>query len=246
VDRVRLQGIGVDPLDVDGLLDRVGALVHAGRRSTVAYVNVHVLNEAARDPQLAAFLAGVDLCYADGAGVVLGARVVGKRLPPRMTGADWIWDLGGRAARDGWKLAWIGGEYGVAARAARVLESRNPGLEFVFTSHGYVRGEAAADRMLAKLSAAKPDILLVGMGTPHQERWVAAHRDRLDVPVVWCLGATADFVSGRTSRGPRWLHQRQEWLARLLVEPRRLWRRYLIGNPAFLLRMLRERRRPEP
>ena len=79
------------------------------------------------------------------------------------------------------------------------------------------------------------------MGTPTQEHWVQEHRGALKAPVVWCLGATADFVSGQTSRGPQWLHDNAEWLARLLTEPGRLWRRYLLGNPLYLARVLRQR-----
>ncbi len=240
---MRIGGVGVDALDVGGLLDRVGELI-AGGRSTVAYVNVHVLNQAAHDRELAAFLDAATVVYADGAGVVLGARILGQRLPERMTGADFIWGLAARAEREGWRLAWVGGAYGVTAAAARALQTRFPALQVVFTGHGYVPGGTEAhDRLLEALNAARPDVVLVGMGTPEQERWVAAHRARIEAPVVWCIGATADFVSGTVDRGPRWLHTRQEWLARLLTDPRRLWRRYLVGNPRYLARVLRERAR---
>jgi exopolysaccharide biosynthesis WecB/TagA/CpsF family protein len=84
------------------------------------------------------------------------------------------------------------------------------------------------------------------MGTPVQERWVERWRGAIDAPVVWVLGATHDFVSGRVARGPAWLHQDHEWLARLLVDPRRLWRRYLIGNVVFAGRVLGQRLRGEP
>lgn len=238
---VDVLGVGVDALDVEQLLDRVGERVRGGGRGVVSYANVHVLNVAARDPALRRFLNGADLVYADGDGVVLGARLLGRTLPGRMTGADWIWPLAARAARDGWRIGWIGGAYGVAAEAARALVDREPALNVVFSAHGYPRGDE--ERLIAAINRAAPDVLFVGMGTPHQERWVARHRDRIDAPVVWCVGATADFVSGRVSRGPRALYTRHEWLARLLVDPRRLWRRYLVGNPLFLARIAAQRRR---
>lgn len=223
-------------MDLGGLLQRVGELVEAGRASTVAYVNVHVFEVAATDPLLQDFLRGVDLCYADGAGVVLAARLLGQELPGRLTGADWIHDLAAEACVRGWRLAWIGGEPGVTEEAARLLVQAHPGLQVVHTDHGF---RQVYD--LDALNAAKPDIVLVGMGTPVQEHWVRGHRQGIEAPVVWCLGATADFVSGRVDRGPAWLHDRQEWLARLVVEPRRLWRRYLVGNPRFLARVVRQR-----
>lgn len=238
--RVDVLGVGVDRCDKDALFRRVGELVDAGGRATVAYANIHVLNTASGDPALRDFLNAADVCYCDGAGVVLGARVLGETLPERMTGADWIWDLAA-LAEGRWKLFWLGSEPGVTAAAAKKLQERHPRLE-VETDHGYhAKDGPENDALLARINAAAPDIVLVGMGTPIQERWVAAHRGRLDAPVVWVLGATADFVSGKVDRGPQVLYTHQEWLARLLTEPRRLWRRYLIGNTVFLGRVARQR-----
>jgi exopolysaccharide biosynthesis WecB/TagA/CpsF family protein len=79
------------------------------------------------------------------------------------------------------------------------------------------------------------------MGTPEQESWVAQRRAQLDAPVVWCLGATADYLAGRVPRGPAWLTDRAEWLARLAAQPGRLWRRYLVGNTIFMARVIRSR-----
>lgn len=238
--RVDVLGVGVDRCDRDGLFARVGELVDAGGRATVAYANVHVLNTAARDRVLRDFLNAADVCYCDGSGVVLGAKMLGSTLPERMTGADWIWDLA-RLAEGRWRLFWLGSEPGVTEAAAKKLQERHPGLH-VDADHGYHAKEGPEnDALIARINACHPDIVLVGMGTPVQERWVAANRDRIDAPVVWVLGATADFVSGKVSRGHPLLYNNQEWLARLLTEPRRLWRRYLIGNTVFLARVLGQR-----
>ncbi len=233
---VRLLGVQVASLNRAGLLDAVDALVAANGRSTVAYVNVHVLNQTANDPALRDFLNAADVCYCDGTGVVLGARLLGQDLPERMTGADWIWDFAARA-EGSWRVFWLGGEPGVTEAAAARLRERHPGL-IIATDHGFHTEQAA---LLARINAFRPHVLLVGMGTPTQERWVARWRGALDVPVVWVLGATHDFVSGKVSRGPAWLHQRQEWLARLLVDPKRLWKRYLVGNGMFLARVVGQR-----
>lgn len=234
--QVDVLGVGVDSLDRAGLLDAVARLVEARGRAVVAYANVHVLNVAARDERLRAFLNAADLCYCDGEGVRLGARVLGERLPERMTGADWIWDFAARA-EGRWRVAWIGGEPGVTEAAAAKLRERHPGLE-VLAEHGFHEAWAP---VVARVNAWRPDIVLVGMGTPTQERWAEDWRPRLDAPVLWVLGATADFVSGKVDRGPAWLHTRQEWLARLVTEPRRLWRRYLVGNAVFLARVAGQR-----
>jgi N-acetylglucosaminyldiphosphoundecaprenol N-acetyl-beta-D-mannosaminyltransferase len=233
-DRVHILGLPIDPLDVAGLLDRVEQYVVSGHQHTVSYLNVHVANTASRDPELRAFLDSVDLCYCDGAGIRLGARLLGHQLPERMTGADWIWDLAARSEGKH-RLFWLGGEPGITEQAANVLRERHPDLA-ISADHGY----HAADQvpaLLARIHDFSPDIVLVGMGTPTQERFVARWRAEIQVPVVWCLGATADFISGKVSRGPAILHHNAEWLARLLTEPGRLWRRYLFGNSRFLLRV---------
>jgi N-acetylglucosaminyldiphosphoundecaprenol N-acetyl-beta-D-mannosaminyltransferase len=236
MERVVVLGVRVDALGVQALLGRVAAFIDADTRATIAYANVHVLNTAQGDTALRAFLNGVDVCYCDCGGVVLGARLLGHDLPGRMTGADWIWDLA-RVAEGRWRIFWLGGEPGVTEAAAAVLKAKHPGLEIV-GDHGFHEDYAP---VVARINTLRPHIVLVGMGTPTQERWVAKHRADLDVPVVWALGATADFISGKVSRGPKWLHQNQEWLARLVTEPRRLWRRYLVGNSVFLARVLRQR-----
>ncbi len=235
--RVEILGVPVDVLDRSELLDRVDSMIAGGTASTISYVNVHVLDQSGNERDLRSFLNEVDLCYCDGKGVMLAARILGQRLPERMTGADWIWDLA-RRAEGSWRICWVGGEPGSTAEAARVLKQQHPALEIV-AHHGYhpkLGPENAS--FIQQINDTRADIVLVGMGSPLQERWVRANRAAIAAPVVWCLGATADFISGRVSRGPQWLYERQEWLARLVVDPRRLWRRYLLGNGRVMGRVL--------
>jgi N-acetylglucosaminyldiphosphoundecaprenol N-acetyl-beta-D-mannosaminyltransferase len=133
----------------------------------------------------------------------------------------------------------------VADAAAGRLQEAHPGLRVVGTHHGYFHGdEGGSEAVIDRINGAGADVVLVGFGTPLQERWIAAHRGRIEAPVVWAIGATADFVAGHVPRGPAVLHQHGlEWLARLTVEPRRLWRRYLVGNTRYLARLARARRR---
>lgn len=242
--KVDILGVGVHAHTWQTLLAQVSAWIAQGAPRTVAYANVHVLNVAHRDRVLWAFLNRVDACYCDGNGVIMGAKMLGEALPERMTGADWIWDLAEAAAQNHWRVYWLGGEPGVTAAAAEKLREEQPFLT-VYADHGFhAKDGDENDACIARINAAKPDIVLVGMGTPIQEWWVAANRHRIDAPVVWCLGATADFVSGKVNRpGPAWLVENHEWLSRLIADPRRLWRRYLLGNGAFLARVARQRLR---
>lgn len=225
------------------LLDLVETMVATGGSSTVGYVNAHVLNQAARDAELADFLRQLDLCYCDGNGVRLAARMLGASLPERMTGADWIWDLA-RRAEGHLRLHWVAGAPGVTEEAAQRIRARHPRLH-ITTDHGFHDKEGSAnDALIDEINATDPDIVLVGMGTPLQEHWVAANRHRIQAPVVWVLGATADFVAGVVPRpGPAWLVDHAEWLSRLAADPRRLAGRYLFGNAEFLARVARQRLR---
>ena len=238
-------GVGVDPLTVEDLHAEIGRLVRGGGRGLVLNANAHCLNLCYEDPALRAFFSGAEVVFCDGAGVMLAAKFLGGRIPERITYADWAWRLAAFAAAEGFSLFFLGARPGVAEAAARRLKERHPGLEISGVHHGYFDhsvGSPESEAVVEEINAAAPDILLVGLGMPLQEYWLLDNRRRLDAGVALTGGAVFDYVSGRLGRGPRLLTDNGlEWLARLLVEPRRLWRRYLIGNPLFLLRVVRQR-----
>ncbi|MBI3240812.1 MAG: WecB/TagA/CpsF family glycosyltransferase [Chloroflexi bacterium] len=237
--RINVLGVWIDSLGLAELLERVSALARDGEQHTVMYANVHVLNTVVEDALLRRTLNNADLVYCDGDGVRLGARLLGQHLPQRMTGADWIYPACEHWQQEGLSVFFFGGAPGVADRAVAKLKRQYPALRIAGTHAGFFTDSSA---VVAAVNVARPDILLAGMGTPIQERWVAEHATHLEVSVIWTVGAVMDFVSGEAPRAPRWmLGYGLEWLGRLLAEPRRLWRRYLIGNPLFLWRVLQQR-----
>ena len=242
--RVEVLGVGVDPVTVDGLHAEIRRLVRR-RGGVVLNVNAHCLNLCYRDPALRRFFGAADLVFCDGAGVRLAARLLGGRLPERITYADWLPRLAAFAERENLSLFFLGAGPGVAENAARKLRDTHPTLKMVGVRHGFFDREAGGpgnEAVLAEINKASPDVLLLGLGMPLQERWLMENRRRLDVGAALTGGAVFDYASGGLRRGPRLLTDNGlEWLARLLVEPRRLWRRYLLGNPLFLLRVLRQR-----
>ncbi|MGH2449027.1 MAG: WecB/TagA/CpsF family glycosyltransferase [Chloroflexota bacterium] len=236
---IKLLGVRIHRLRLSELLDRTLHIIRQRGRATILYANVHCLNIAFDDRAYRDILNAADLVYCDGTGVRLGAWLAGTSLPARMTGADWIHPLADVAVQNDLSLYLLGSEAGSASDAARVLQREHPGLSIVGAGSGY--GLSGDD--IHAINVAAPDLLLVGMGSPRQEKWIADHRSELAVPVVWAVGALFDFVSGRVPRGPRWMTEHGlEWACRLAVEPKKLWRRYLVGNPQFLLRIWRHHR----
>ena len=228
----------------DALIDTALDWADQGRQRTIHYANVHVLNVAHDNAALRAELQRADTVYCDGSGVRLAGWLLGTQLPPRMTGADWIEPFCRRAAQTGTRIFLLAGADGVAKRAADTLVSQHPGLTIVGVHDGFVSDPARTQVVLDEIARVNPQLVFVGMGTPIQELWIAKHRDQLGPRVIWSVGALLDFVTGEQRRGPRWmLDNHLEWAARLLTDPARLWQRYLLGNPLFLLRVARGRLR---
>jgi N-acetylglucosaminyldiphosphoundecaprenol N-acetyl-beta-D-mannosaminyltransferase len=242
--RVGVLGVGVDRLTVEGLHAELARLVRR-RRGVVLNANAHCLNLCHEDEGLRGFFAAADVVFCDGAGVRLAARMLGDHLPERITYADWLPRLAALAEERGFSLFFLGARPGVAGEAARRLRASHPDLRIVGVRHGYFDHWARSPEngsVVAEINAARPDVLLVGLGMPLQERWLMENLHGLDVGVALTGGAVFDYASGRLRRGPRLLTDNGlEWLARLIVEPRRLWRRYLLGNPLFLARVIRQR-----
>jgi N-acetylglucosaminyldiphosphoundecaprenol N-acetyl-beta-D-mannosaminyltransferase len=244
---IRLFDVDVQTTPPAELLRRILDWAESGERRRVSYVNAHVLNQSQSNPELRRALRASDLVYCDGYGVRLAARLIGLTVPYRMTGADWIWGVAALCQKSGRSLYLLGSDPGASREAANTLRQWYPRLEVRGTHHGYFAlGSPHSERVIEHIAESRPDILLVGMGTPQQELWVNENRDRIDAPVIWTVGALFDYVSGRMPRAPHWIADNGlEWIFRLVVEPRRMWRRYLLGNPEFLYRVWQERsRRP--
>jgi len=242
---VEILGVKVYPLDMVSLHDIMKAGIETGRRMLILNTNVHCLNLAHEHPWLCNFLNQSDIVFCDGAGVRLGARVLGYRIPPRITYADWIWQLAEFAESCSFSFFFLGARPGVADKAATRLKNCFPRLRIVGVHHGYFNktpGSPENGAVIQKINDARPNVLIVGFGMPLQERWLMENWDRLEANVALTGGAVFDYVSGELRRAPSWMTDHGlEWLGRLIIEPRRLWQRYLIGNPLFLWRVLKQR-----
>jgi N-acetylglucosaminyldiphosphoundecaprenol N-acetyl-beta-D-mannosaminyltransferase len=242
---IKLLGIPLTLYDRAGLLTAVHNRIQTGQKTIVLSGNVHSFNLAYETEWLRDFFNRADIVRLDGAGVRLGAKLLGVDTPSRMTWADFAWDLAQFCAQNQYTLYFLGAKPGIAPKAAQKLQSQYPDLHFAGIQHGYFdkeKGSAENTAVLHQINAAQPHILVVGFGMPLQEKWLSQNLHDINVPVIMTAGAAFDYISGELQRGPAWMtNNGLEWLARLLIEPRRLWRRYIIGNPLFLWRILKQR-----
>ncbi|MBE7191237.1 MAG: WecB/TagA/CpsF family glycosyltransferase [Gordonia polyisoprenivorans] len=243
---IRLLGVTVDALGHSEALDTVEKLVASPTTDLIAFANAHLLNTAWRNPSYQSALAGHALVLNDGVGVSMAARMYGFEFPVNLNGTDFSPAVLAVAAERGWRVAFIGSPPGVAQNAAQILSERIPGLNVVATHHGFVDDDQSM--VLADAWAGVGiDLLLVGMGCPRQELWAARFAARCGASVTMSIGAFFDFAAGAVPRAPIYVRQlRLEWLYRLRQEPRRLFVRYVLGNPVFLYRAALGRVRPHP
>jgi len=234
-----LLGVPIDRKSLQAATaDAMSAINGADCFVTFACANAHSLEVAQRDLEFKSALRNSSLVVADGAGVTVMARIAGVRVGPRITGHDYYCAiLNALQERGTGKVFFFG-----SSRQVLKLISERFAREFSSLQLCGVLsppfGEWSPEdnaAMVATINASKPDVLWVGMTAPKQEKWVAANRAELAVPVVGSVGAVFDFYAGTASRAPRWMGKAGlEWLYRLGREPRRLWRRYLISSLKFV------------
>lgn len=244
VPTINVLGVPVAALTERQAIDEVSRLLAEPRPRTLVYVNAHSLNLARSHPRYRACLTDADLVLNDGSGLSLAARVRGLRFPANLNGTDFTPEVLRVAARDGLGVYLLGGRDGVAAEAARRLPAVVPGLRVVGHHHGYV-DDGQGDELAERIRQSGADIVLVAMGNPQQELWLAEHLPATGAALGVAVGAYFDFVAERVPRAPRWMRNAGiEWLYRLRREPRRLFTRYVVGNPLFMARVLVDRVAP--
>lgn len=235
---VVVAGVRIEPFTLASLTERVLHMARSDGVDVAVGINAHVCNQARRDPQFSRLLSRATT-YADGQSVVWASRLLQKNLPERLATTDAAAPILRAAAEAGVPAYFLGADEGVAEAAAVQLRADIPGLQ-LRTHHGYFSAEETV-AVLEDIRDHGTGILFVGMGDPAQQLWIDAHRNHLPPAVLTC-GGLFDWLSGRNRRAPEWMIRAGlEWLWRLGLEPRRLGRRYLLGNPVFIAAVLRQR-----
>jgi N-acetylglucosaminyldiphosphoundecaprenol N-acetyl-beta-D-mannosaminyltransferase len=244
--RVDVLGVPVTPCTTDEAVETVAAWIRSGECSFATFTGVHGVMEAQRDPKvlLAHREAGMVAC--DGAPMVWSSRWAGVGISDRVTGRDFMLACCARAEVEGWSSFFYGGKPGLAEQVVDVLRARFPNLTIAGTHAPPFHLDAdEVDQVgVDAINASGADLVWVCLSTPKQELWMAHHRDRLWPTALFGVGAAFDYIAGSLPRAPRWMQRAGlEWLFRLLREPRRLARRYLRNNPAFIRAIARRRPR---
>jgi len=248
LDKVSVLGVQISNASAQEAIELIEHLLQRAGQSTrpIYIVNAHTLNLASDSSDYRNIINSAHVVFADGTGVRWGARLRGVRMKENLVGTDLIPILFRATGGRGYRYFLLGASPDAVQRAAETCQKMHPGWELAGFHHGFVQDEASTADVIKRINAVQPHLLLVGMGNPLQERWIDRHRHVIKVPVSIAVGGLFDHWGGNLKRAPMWIRRNGfEWVQLLLQQPHK-WRRYLLGNPKFLLRILahlpRERR----
>ena len=238
-----LLGISFINSSMREVLDGLEKDLSAGQRRKIFFINPHCLNIAHRNDQYRAALNRADRILPDGSGIRLACALTRQHMGENINGPDMLPYLCSMAQLNNFSISLLGAAPGVAQLMADKLRQSYPKLRISGIRDGYFDREHESERLTAEIAAEKPDLLLVALGVPAQELWIDKYASALNATLIFGVGGLFDFYSGRIRRAPLWMREcGLEWIFRLMMEPRRMFRRYIIGNPLFIIRVLRQPR----
>ncbi|MDD3119708.1 MAG: WecB/TagA/CpsF family glycosyltransferase [Victivallales bacterium] len=240
---IELMDIKFRNLTMTAAIDMIRELIAAGRRQRIFFVNADCFNQATVNSSYREVLQQEACIFPDGIGVNLACKIMHNPLRENINGTDMLPFLCRMAQQQGYSLYLLGGKPGIAERMRQVLAATYPGLRIAGCRHGYFDPDRESDAVVTAINAVAPTLLLVAFGVPRQELWITEHFNRLTCPIIIGVGGLFDFYSGNIRRAPQWMREvGLEWFFRLMMEPGRMFYRYVIGNPLFLWRFIRWKR----
>ncbi len=241
IERTNVLGVGISAINIPMALEVLDAWIRQQHRTYVCITGVHGVMESQADPELRKIHNQAGLVTPDGMPMVWMSRLAGHKHVDRVYGPDLMLAVCEASLQKGYRHFFYGGNEGVPELLRDKLQEKFPGLQVVGTYSPPFRPltleEDAA--IVSQINAARPDIVWVGLSTPKQERWMAAHLGKVQAPVMIGVGAAFDFHAGLKPQAPRWMQRSGlEWFFRMVSEPKRLARRYLQNNPKFVMAVL--------
>lgn len=235
----------MDVMDVQEVMKRCENFFSSPKAHTIFFLNAHCFNVAQKNPDYHHALNQADLLLNDGIGLEIASRLSPFRFKENLNGTDLIPKILHLASVNQKKIFLLGGEEGVVTRAAEKIKEQNPEAHIAGHHSGFFSQEQEQD-VIEKIRVSGARILVIGMGVPKQELWAHRNKELLkSVNIIIAGGAVLDFISGKVNRAPAWIRKiHMEWVFRLMMEPRRMWKRYLVGNVVFFWNILRIKSRP--
>lgn len=249
IPRANILGVGVSAIDMEMALQAMDEWIRRQEPHYVCVSGVHGVMESQRDEDLRRIHNAAGLVTPDGMPLVWISRLMGFGHVDRVYGPDLLLAMCARSVEGGYRHFFYGGGPGVAGKLTARLQERFPHIAIAGSFSPPFRSLTSEEDndVISRINAVRPDIVWVGISTPKQERWMASHVGRLTAPVLVGVGAAFDFHAGLKKQAPQWVQRSGlEWFFRLLMEPRRLWRRYLINNPQFVWLVLLQALNGEP
>ncbi|MDJ0732752.1 MAG: WecB/TagA/CpsF family glycosyltransferase [Nostocaceae cyanobacterium] len=234
MNKVQILNCSYDPLTFEQTLDWVIKWIKTGQKGYIATVNVAISMMMRSNQSLQQFVEKASLVVADGKPIIWASKLLYPSLPERVTGVDLVDGLAAIAQKEGFRVFLLGSEAEVIEQVAKTLQQKYPQLNLCGFHHGYF-SSAQASELVKTIKENKSQILIVGMGVPRQENFIKENWSELGVNLAIGVGGSFQVIAGKKKRAPLWMQQvGMEWLYRLLQEPGRLWKRYLITNSQFI------------
>ena len=235
--KIDVMGVAFDNLTKEQFVAQAMEIIRSGKKGYCVTPNSEIVYEAVHDETFRQLLNQASLILPDGAGVILGAKILGTPLKQKVAGIEFGDELCAELAKTGGSVYFLGSKPGIAELAAHNQAAKHPGLVICGTADGYFKDETA---VVEKINEAKPDLLFVCLGAPKQERFMKNHLHELNAGLMIGLGGSLDGYAGVVKRAPRWMiNLSLEWLYRLIKEPRRLGR--MMRLPKFVLICMKEK-----
>lgn len=233
-DRYEILNTFVNAISMDETVRRVEEIIKNGTPTQHVVINASKVNLMEKDPELRKIVNGCPLINADGASILWAAKRLGVPLKERVTGIDLFQRLCKTASEKGYKIYLFGAKEEVVTKVKSILEEKYPSIQIVGYRNGYF-SEQDEEQMVADMAKSGADMMFVAFSSPKKEYWVNKYLNQLNIPFVMGVGGSFDVVAGVTDRAPKWMQEHSlEWFYRFIQEPRRMWKRYIVGNAKFI------------
>jgi len=237
IDKVNILGVEIDNISKDEALLRIDRLVKKRKPSLVVTPNVDVVMNLQKDEEYRQIYKNAALVLTDGVPLLWAGKFLGTPIREKISGSDIFYDICELASNKKYRIFFMGGREGAALKAAEIIRKKYHGINIVGIESppfGFEKDENEMTRLKKILKKVKPDILFLGLGSPKQEKWFNSYSADLGIPVTMGIGITFEYASGFVKRAPNWMQRiGLEWFFRLMMEPKRLWKRYLLNDPKF-------------